>query len=186
MNTETPGPRSLRELFVAFNSLALKGFGGVLPVAQHELVEARGWLTREQFVELLSLAQVLPGPNIVNLSLMFGERHFGWRGALAALAGMIVAPLAIVLLLAVAYREFAQAPVVAGAMRGMGIASAGLVAATGWRLLAGLKRNPLGRLAVLGLIAAVFATVAIARWPLVWVVLTLGSVGMALAWRRQS
>ena len=63
-------PASLRELFFAFNRLALQGFGGVLPVAQRELVERRRWLTRDQFVEMLAVSQVLPGPNVVNLALI--------------------------------------------------------------------------------------------------------------------
>ena len=81
----------------------------MLAVAQRELVERLRWLTREQFVELLSLGQVLPGPNIVNLALMFGDRHFGWRGALAALAGMLAVPLVIVLVLAALYARVRRA-----------------------------------------------------------------------------
>ena len=65
-----PRPASVTELFFAFNRLALQGFGGVLPVAQRELVERRRWVTRAEFVEILSLGQVLPGPNVVNLALM--------------------------------------------------------------------------------------------------------------------
>ena len=100
---ELRAPRSKSELFVAFTWLALQGFGGVLAVAQRELVERLRWLSKEQFVELLSLSQVLPGPNVINLSLMFGDRHFGWRGALTAVAGMLAAPLVIVLALAALY-----------------------------------------------------------------------------------
>ena len=82
-------PSSPRALFMAFNALALQGFGGVLPVAQRELVERRNWLTKDEFVEMLAISQVLPGPNVVNLALMFGDRAFGWRGAMAALGGML-------------------------------------------------------------------------------------------------
>ncbi len=74
-------PASPGDLFFTFNRLALQGFGGVLAIAQRELVERKGWLTRQEFVEMLALSQVLPGPNIVNLALMFGDRFFGLRGA---------------------------------------------------------------------------------------------------------
>ena len=124
-----PAPRSPGELFRAFSSMALQGFGGVLPIAQRELVERERWLTKAQFVELLSLGQVLPGPNVVNLALMVGDRYFGWRGALAALTGMLLAPLAIVLALAALYAQYASVPAVAGALRGMGAVAAGLVLA---------------------------------------------------------
>ena len=89
---ERPRPHSLRELFWAFTWLALQGFGGVLAVVQRELVERKRWLTREQFVEDWAVAQIMPGPNVVNLSMMIGDRHFGLSGAIAALAGMLALP----------------------------------------------------------------------------------------------
>lgn len=179
----TAVPASCGELFRAFTRLALQGFGGVLAVAQHELVERRGWLSRSQFVELLSVAQVLPGPNIVNLSLMIGDRYFGRRGALAALAGMMAAPLALVLLLAAVYNHFSDLPAVAGALRGMGAVAAGLVMATALKLLPTLKGNVLGRTGCTLLALATVVATAALRWPMLWVVLGLGSVGMGAAWR---
>ena len=94
-------PGSPGELFSVFTRLALQGFGGVLPIAQRELVERERWLTREQFLELLAVAQVMPGPNVVNLALIFGDRAFGLRGALTALTGMLLLPLGVVLALTV-------------------------------------------------------------------------------------
>ena len=180
----TTAPRSPAELLVAFNALALKGFGGVLPVAQHELVDMRGWLTREQFVETLSVGQVLPGPNIVNVALMIGDRFFGWRGALAALGGLLLAPLAIVLALAVLYARFGSEPVVAGAIRGMGAVAAGLVFAMGLKLAPTLRKSPLP-LALCALAAiATWIVVGFVRVPMAWVVLVLGGTMVAMAaWR---
>src|SRR3954468_17388547 len=119
-DTERSQPRSLTDLFVSFTLLALQGFGGVLAVVQRELVERKRWMTREEFVEEWAVAQIMPGPNVVNLSLMIGSRYFGLRGALAALAGMLSAPLVVVLLLGFAYAQFAGNPQLAGALRGMG------------------------------------------------------------------
>ncbi len=177
-------PASPRELFIAFNKLALQGFGGVLPVAQTELVERRRWLSREQFVEMLALSQVLPGPNIVNLALMFGDGHFGLRGAFAAMAGLLVVPMIIVLALTALYGQFAGVPLVSGALRGMAAVAAGLVISTAFKLLTTLRNNPMGR--PLGLVFAALTVVAIAwlRWPLVWVVAGGGAVCVAIAWRR--
>ena len=177
-------PGSPRELFFAFNRLALQGFGGVLPVAQRALVERHRWLDKEQFVEMLAISQVLPGPNIVNLALMFGDRFFGLRGALAALAGMLLAPLVIVLALTALYAEFAQLPMVSGALRGMGAVAAGLVIATALKLLATLRRNAMGLPISLAFAALTFAATGWLRWPLVWVILGLGSVAIAVAWYR--
>ncbi len=177
-------PASPWALFRAFNRLAMQGFGGVLPVAQRELVERLGWLTREQFLALLSLSQVLPGPNVINLGLIYGDRCFGWRGALAACAGMILLPLVLVVMVTMAALQFADVPAVGGALRGMGVVAAGLVLATAIRLAPGLRDSPLGRVAAIGFVAATVLAIAVLRWPLPWVVLGLGLPGIALAaWR---
>ena len=83
-----PRPASLTDLFVSFTVLALQGFGGVLAVVQRELVEKKGWLTKEEFVEEWAVAQIMPGPNVINLSITLGARYFGWRGAVVAMAEM--------------------------------------------------------------------------------------------------
>lgn len=177
-------PESLTELYVAFTRLALQGFGGVLAVAQRELVERLGWMSQEEFVETLAIAQVLPGPNVVNLSLMVGDRFFGTRGAIASLAGMLSVPAVIVLLLAMVYGELRNYPVAADALRGMGAVAAGLVLATGIKLLPALHKSPLGRWQALGFALAAFVLIGLLRWPLITVLAIVGGGGMALAWWR--
>ena len=171
---------------MTFTRLALQGFGGVLAVAQRELVEYRRWLTREQFVEMLAISQVLPGPNIVNLSLMLGDRYFGLRGAASALAGLLAVPLVIVLALATLYAEFASVPVVAGALRGMGAVAAGLVIATAVKLFSTLRTNRMGPMLGAGFAALTFLLIAWLRWPLAWVVVGLGAVAVAVAWQKEA
>ena len=85
-------PKSLRELYWALTTLALQGFGGVFPVARRVLVEERKWFTPQAFTEEWAVAQVLPGPNIVNLCVMLGGRCFGAMGALVAVAGIFSIP----------------------------------------------------------------------------------------------
>jgi len=179
-------PRSKTELFTAFTWLALQGFGGVLAVAQRELVERLRWLNKEQFVELLSLSQVLPGPNIINLALMFGDRHFGWRGAVVATGGLLAAPLVIVLVLAALYAQFSSVPQVAGALRGMGAVAAGLVLSTALKLAPTLRRNAMGLWPSVAMMVVSAAAIGWLRWPLAWVVLGLGAAGYAWAWYRLS
>lgn len=177
-------PSSRKELFIAFTLLALQGFGGVLAVAQRVLCEQRRWLTREQFVEFLAVAQVLPGPNVCNLALMIGDRFFGWRGAFAALAGMMALPLVIVLLLTAIYAEYSMNPAVSGALRGMGAVSAGLIVGTGLKLVGALRTSPVPAPACAALLLSAFVAVALLRWPLVWIILALGVVACSYAWMR--
>lgn len=178
-------PTSRTDLFWAFTWLALQGFGGVLAVVQRELVEKKRWMSREQFVEDWAVAQIMPGPNVVNLSMMIGGRYFGLSGALSALAGMLLAPMVLVLLLAVwfsgvSHTEFAQ-----GALRGMGAVAAGLISATGLKLVGALSSSPMGKAACIALALATFVAVAWLRIPLAAVLLGLGAVACSWAWRCQ-
>ncbi len=175
-------PRSKTDLFVSFTWVALQGFGGVLAVIQRELVEKKRWMTREQFVEDWAVAQIMPGPNVVNLSLMIGGRYFGLAGALTGLAGMLTAPLCVVLLLAVAFGGVSDQAWAPGALRGMGAVSAGLIAAVGLKLIGALRGNPMGMPVCLALAAASFVGVGVMRWPLVMVLLGTGILGCGWAY----
>ena len=191
VNQDTPAtkpharkqPQSKTDLFVSFSMLALQGFGGVLAIVQRELVEEKQWLTQEEFLEDWAVAQILPGPNVVNLSLMIGDRYFGFRGALAALAGMLTFPLVIVLVLAALFGGVADTPVAQGALRGMGAVAAGLIAATGIKLVGALRHNAMGLTVCWGLAVLSFVAIGLLRWPLIWVLLGVGGVACLWAYR---
>jgi len=172
------------DLFVSFTILALQGFGGVLAVVQQELVERKRWMTKDEFVENWAVAQIMPGPNVVNIALMVGGRYFGLRGALVAMAGMLTIPLILMLLLGLLYSHYASDPQVLGALRGMGAVAAGLIIATGFKLSAALKKNPLGMLVCSALGFACFFCIALMHWPLVYVLIGLGGVACLLAYRK--
>jgi chromate transporter len=167
-------PKSKTDLFVSFTLLALQGFGGVLAVVQRELVDKKQWLTNDEFVEDWAVAQILPGPNVVNLALMVGGRSFGIGGAFAALSGLLLAPSALVLLLAAAFAGVADTALAQGMLRGMGAVSAGLITAVGIKLMGALKNNPMGMLTCFGVGALTFIAIGLLRLPLAWALLSLG------------
>ena len=174
--SETPTPGVL---FIAFLTIALSGFGGVLPFARRTLVERRGWLTAEAFNETLALCQSLPGPNIVNLSIVVGSRFAGARGALAAVFGLVGAPVALVIVLGALYGRFGEVGRLHGAITGLGAAAAGLVAATGALMARPLiRRRPLSATLFMGL---AFIGVGLAHLPLAWVLLGLAPLSIAAA-----
>jgi chromate transporter len=177
-------PASLSALFVAFTLLALQGFGGVLMVVQRELVERRRWMSREEFIEEWAVAQIMPGPNVVNLGLILGDRFFGWRGAAVALLGLLTVPMALVLVLALLYSRFQAEPAVAGALRGMAAVAAGGIIATGLKLIPALRQHALGRPLCAAFGIACFAAIAWLRWPLVAVLLSVGGLSCVLTWRK--
>lgn len=182
--SEHPRPASLSDLFISFTLLALQGFGGVMAVVQRELVERKRWLTHEEFVEDWAVAQIMPGPNVVNLSLMIGGRYFGFPGALTALAGLLAAPLVVVLVLAILHEHFADNQAVAGALRGMAAVCAGLIAAAGLKMSVALKKSPLPGAWCLAIAVLGFVLVALLKFPLPYVLFGLGGLGCVLTYRR--
>jgi chromate transporter len=172
------GRPTVAQLFAGFLILGLTGFGGVLPLARRMLVEKRRWLTGAEFTELLGLCQFLPGGNIINMSVAVGMRFRSWRGALASLAGLILAPTAIVVLLGVVYERYATNPYVEHAFLGLAAAAAGLLISLAVKTARPLLRRPLA----LCIAAATVAAVAVARLPLVPVMIALACVSIGLDW----
>jgi len=164
----------------------MQGFGGVLAVAQKELCDRRRWLTHTEFLELLGTAQVMPGPNVCNLSIMIGDRFFGWRGACAALGGMIALPMALMLVLAWVVGQTPPASeahhMVQGALRGIAAVAGGQIIGTVLRLSKPLVRHPMGLSWAAGFAAAAFAMMALLHLSLVWVLLGLGCLACVWTW----
>ena len=132
-------PPSRRELFLGFLIVGMQGFGGVLPFARRMLVEQRRWVSEREFIEVLSLSQFLPGPNIVNVSIIVGSRFRGASGSVAAVLGLMLMPFLIVLALAALYAQFAAIEAVRGATNGVSAAATGLVIATAIKMAQPLK-----------------------------------------------
>ena len=173
---------SVAELFVRFTQVGASGFGGVMPWARRMLVEERRWLSDEEFSEALSLCQVLPGPNIVNMAVCVGTRFRGARGAIAAFLGLLSAPFAIILVLGALFTRYGELPAISAAFRGISAAAAGLVVAMGLKMASSRRlRSPMALFAV-----AAFVGVALLRMPLGWFLLVAAPLGVAAAaWRRR-
>ena len=170
-----------RDLFAGFFAVGLSGFGGVLPQAHSMLVQRRRWLSEADFAEQLGLCQVLPGPNIVNMAVSVGARFHGAAGALLAVAGLLLAPMAIVLLLGSLYGRYRQLPLVEHVMHGLAAAAAGLLLAMALRLLPRLERRGWSALVVL----LTFSAIAWWRLPLPWVLAGAVPLALGLAWRSR-
>ena len=177
-------PRSRTDLFLSFTWLGLQGFGGVLAVVQREIVDRKQWMSLSEFAEEWALAQTLPGPNVVNLSVMFGGKHFGPSGAFAALSGLLFFPGLLMLAIVFSFQAFADVPWVASALHGMGVAAAGMVMAAGWRFMPTLQQHPIGFPLALGFAALSFALAALVHWPLAHVIALVGSLSCGLTWWR--
>ena len=173
---------SVAELFIRFTQVGASGFGGVMPWARRMLVEERRWLSDEEFSEALSLCQVLPGPNIVNMAVCVGTRFRGARGAIAAFLGLLSAPFAIILVLGALFTSYGDLPAISAAFRGISAAAAGLVVAMGLKMASSRRlRSPMALFAV-----AAFVGVALLRMPLGWFLLVAAPLGVAAAaWRRR-
>jgi chromate transporter len=172
-------PITRRALFASFLKMGLLGFGGVLPWARRVIVDERRWLGDREFAELIGLCQVLPGPNVVNLSVIIGARTHGAVGSLIAVAAILLVPVGLMLVIAAFYAAVAQDPLTRNAIAGASAAAAGLILGTAMRLLLH-TRPPLRGLLTGG---AAFVAVGILQWPLLWVIVVLIVLGVAAEWR---
>ena len=168
-------------LFAGFMRVGISGFGGVLPFARRILVDERHWLSENEFTEVLSLAQFLPGPNIINVTIIVGRRFRGVLGAVAASLGLMLLPMVIVLVLAAVYERFAQIDAVGRAVHAVSEAAAGLVLAMGFRMTLPLRHATWQ----IGIAALAFVAIALARLPLLWVIAVLAPLSIAMAWRAR-
>lgn len=168
-----------RELFMGFCRVGLSGFGGVLPWARRYLVERYRWLKPDEFNALLGICQILPGPNVMNLSVAVGRRFHGFVGAVLAPLGLMTAPMIIVLCLGLLYGRFGELAYVQAMLHGISAVAAGLIIAMGLKMVSALRLRSL----FLPLVALVFLAIAIGRLPMLWVVGALVPLGIMLARR---
>lgn len=179
----TQPPPTLLGLFLGFTRISAFAFGGVLPWARYVIVERRQWLTPEEFIDMLALCQLLPGPNIVNMSVAIGARFRGPPGAVAAVFGIMGLPIVVVLSLAAFYARFAQLPAVNGALDGMAAAACGLVIAMAAKLAEPVLRKRFRTAAPFILLT--FVAVALFRFPLWPVVAIVAPLSIAAGWRTR-
>ncbi len=143
-------------------------------MAQQFLVDQKKWLDQRSFLELLTVSQVIPGPNIMILSTILGDRYFGWKGALSAFLGMISLPGILMLSVYVFYEHYAANPVVSAALAGMAASAAGMVVGAALRLVPDVKVNPVGKLIWILILIVTFVTVGVAKFSMFIVLPSIG------------
>lgn len=154
--------------------MAMQAFGGSTAIAQQFLVDQKQWLTMPRFLEMLTVSQVLPGPHIMILSIMLGDRYFGWRGALAAFLGMITFPATLMLTVFVIYEQYASNPVVSAALAGMAASASGMVVGAAIKLVPNIKSNIIGKPVWILLLAVTFISVGLFKMSMIKVLPLVG------------
>ena len=167
------------DLFLAFFRITLSGFGGTLPWTRRMFVEKKRWMTAEEFNEAYAFCQFLPGPNIVNLTAIFGSRMHGPTGAMAAWTGFLLVPFCVMLLAAMLYERYGDVDAVRRVLSGIAPAAAGLIIATAAKMAAPMFRS-LGP-APFVLVATMLA-IGVMRWPLFAVLAVFAPASIALCW----
>jgi chromate transporter len=183
MPSSSPPPQVTRvtpvNLFLTFTRITLSSFGGAIFWSRRMLVDRLRWLTEHEFVELLAVAQLLPGATGVSLAVMIGHRFGGWSGAAASLMGFFAAPCVVIACLGALYQRYGNVALVQQAMTGMSIVAVGLLIATGVRMTTVLQRK---RLPWLFTVLA-FVGVGVMRWPLLAILAALAPCAIFAAWR---
>jgi chromate transporter len=177
-----PDRPTIMAIFTGFFMIGVRGFGGVLPWARRTIVEERKWLSATEFTEVLGLCQFLPGGNIINVSIAVGSRFRGGPGAVAAILGLMLAPVAIVIGLGAIYDQFAEQPVVRRAFAGLAAAASAFVLTASLKIAAPLR----GRWLAMAITVVTFAAIAIFRLPLPLAMPALAVVSIAVLWRFEA
>ena len=166
--------------------MSLAGFGGVLVWARRGIVDQHKWMTADEFNETFALCHFLPGPNIVNLSVVFGSRFGGVAGAIAAFAGLVGPPMALVMVLAVLYAHFGQLEILRRILAGISCGAVGLLLAVVVKMLMPLLRR--WDISGIVLMLAVFVAIGLLRLPLQIVLLVAvpASIGITFALSRRA
>ncbi len=173
------GQVPLSELFTAFLKVSLYGIGGGggLVWARRIAVEQQSWINEHDFADIVSLCQFMPGPNIVGIATCIGTRLRGVVGAVAAVAGFLLIPWTIGFTFGVLYLQHAHHPVLQNILGGVSAVAAGLLIATGIRMLLPHRTRP----AAIFFAASAFALMAFAKLPLLMVLLAVAPISIAVA-----
>ncbi|MGE3246534.1 MAG: chromate transporter [Beijerinckiaceae bacterium] len=170
----------LLELASGFLLIGLLGFGGLAASGLYVIVERNRWLDRREYVEMFGVCSVLPGGNILNLSIVLGDRFQGPLGSIVAISSLMLAPLAILMGVAVAYEHFSYLPEVKAASAGAASAIAGMTMGSAAKLVHGLSNHWTTYLFA----ALTFAAIALLHLPLAAVVLAMAPLAVAVALLR--
>lgn len=173
-----PAPQipSHLDLFLAFVRITLSGFGGTLPWTRRMFVEDKRWMTADEFNEAYAFCQFLPGPNIVNLTAIFGSRLHGVTGALVCWAGFLALPFFVMVMIGLLYDRFGDVDALRRILGGLAAAAAGLLIATVLKMAVPLCRRFGPAPFIMGLTAI---AIGIMHWPLLWVMIVLVPVSIA-------
>src|SRR6201992_1604023 len=177
-------PPGLLELFIAFAKMSLAGFGGVLVWARRGIVDQHKWMTADEFNETFALCHFLPGPNIVNLTFVFGSRFRGLAGAIAAVSGLVGPPALIMVVMGALYHRYGEIEALRRILSGVACAAIGLMLAVVFRMMTPLfKRRDVVALLIL---VAIFIAIGVVRLPLAPVLLVAMpvSIGITYAMRK--
>jgi chromate transporter len=168
---------SLVEIALAIGAIALTSFGGGQKASiRQAFVTRRGWIDDSEFLEGLELAQIMPGPNLINLVIFIGQRLRGWAGAIVALLAVSIPPFAIVLAVGALYFRISTIPSVHAALVGCAAAAIGLTLANAIDLTREEALRPLPLL----FLAITAVAVSVYKVPLLAVLGILGPLCILL------
>lgn len=175
-------PAPFADVVLLFIRIGLTSFGGGLSAwLYREVVGKRHWMKDDDFLGALTMSQVLPGANVINLSIYVGHRLHGGVGAAAALAALLLPPMVVVIFIAMLFQHVGNVLWLHNFLEGIAAAAMGMTIAMGLR--SGRRALANGRWSI-GVIVAVFVAIGVLRWPLVPVVLVLTAIALVFARKK--
>jgi chromate transporter len=184
MTDAAPKPSvTLPEMFMVFARIGLTSFGGGLSAwIYREVVDRRSWLTEDEFLAGLTLAQILPGPNVINISIYIGQRLRGTVGSLTAALALLLPPMVVAVLLLALFRNFGDVVWLHDLLEGIAAGAIGLTFSVGYRAARHAAKTNRWAPAILAL---VFISIGVLRWPLIPVVLCVAPLAVLVVRKKK-
>ena len=176
--------KSLCELFVAMLKIGAFTFGGgyaMIGLFDHEFVEKRGWLDREEFLDLVTIAESTPGPIAINCATYIGYKREKILGSIASTVGMVLPSLVVIYIISLFLDEFLTSPIIRAAFEGIQVCVVYLIFSAGLKMLKKMKKNPLSvTIFSLTFICMSVLTLLSVRFSSIFYILISGFIGATI------
>lgn len=174
----------LWQLFITFFKIGAFTFGGgyaMIALLEGELVSKKKWVTQEEFLDIVAIAESTPGPVAINSATFIGYKMAGVVGSAMATLGTVLPSFTIIFVISLFFDRFLKLKVVANAFKGIQACVVYLIFSAGRKLFKGMKKKPM-EIAILAAVMAVFIVLSVSaiRFSSIWMILVSGAVGIAV------
>ena len=172
------------DLFITMLKIGLFTFGGgyaMIALLENEFVSRRKWIEKNEFLDMVAIAESTPGPIAINAATYIGYRVLRFRGSLIATVGVCIPSFAIIYVISLFFDKFLSLTLVANAFKGIQICVIYLVFSAGVKMLKGISKTPFNVITIIAVMSAMIITSILAvNFSTIYYILICGICGVVL------